>query len=137
MNKCIPVVLALSLTSSVLAGPRYRTNWSFKATYKSGESFESSEPNEDETVVPWVGSAWRCTKDSVSYTESRSFIGGFTCRSGQAFMTVMASCSSTKVVSDVNMASIGDNSGYLMFTVICATVEVPSAAPAKSVDRNL
>ena len=129
-------LICMAATSAANAGSKFRTAWSFKATYKTGETFESNDTTEEEQVVPWIGSIWRCTKDPVNYSQNRTYVGGFSCRSGQSFMTVLASCYPGKVSSDANLASIGDSGGYIMLTVVCSTVEIPGPAPAKA-ERNL
>lgn len=136
MNTNSAAVLVMLVAPVAQAGPKYVTNWLFKATYESGEVMEFTNTSDEETVIPWVGATWSCRKEAVSYSTSKAYVGGFVCRNGKGgFVTIYASCSSTKVSADANHASVGDNSGYISLTSMCATSEV--AAPTKTTDRHL
>jgi hypothetical protein len=123
MNRLFALTVAALLVSNIAdAAPKYRTAWYFKASYQSGESYESTDPTEDENLVPWTGSLWTCKRDSVSYNSKKNMVAGFTCihkRGG--FATVLAACPATKEGSDVGNAGIGDESGWFQFTVSCST----------------
>lgn len=128
------IAMLIPLTAS--AAPRYVTNWLFKATYDSGEFMEFTNTSEEEAVIPWVGSTWTCRKEAVSYSSNKAYVGGFSCRNNKgSFVTIYASCSSTKASVDSNRASVGDGSGYISFMSICATTEV--TVPTKGTDRHL
>ena len=116
------LIASFLMTGHAVAAPKYRTAWYFKATYQSGESYESTDPTEEENLVPWTGSLWTCKRDSVSYNTKKNMVAGFTCihkRGG--FATVLAACPATKDGFDMGNAGIGDETGWFQFTVTCST----------------
>ena len=130
------VLLSTVLTSNAMASGKFKTSWSFRATYESGEYFDSSETASDEPIVPWVGSTWKCSKDSVKY-KNKMFYAGFTCSGTSGFVVVHISCPSTKAGQDSNATTVGDSKGYLLLSAVCITSEMIAPAPAKVTDQNL
>jgi len=136
LPKIIPISVCLLTGTSVQAAPKYATSWMFRATYESGEMVESVNTSDEETIVPWTGSIWTCKKEIVTYSSKKNYVGGFSCKNIKGgFITVYASCATTKVSSDANAASVGDPNGYITLVSICSTSEIP--VPAKGSDRNL
>lgn len=130
-SKLLAVVATfLSLAGTAHAGPKFKTQWLFKATYQSGESYESTDPLDEERLIPWTGSLWSCKRDAVSYNAKKNMVAGFTCthRKG-GFVTVLAACPATKESTDTGNAGVGDETGWFSFVVICATT---ATTPAES-----
>jgi hypothetical protein len=124
----------LALSASVAFGitvavagdvPQYRTRWRFQSSY-AGVTTTYGDMDTGQIVMP-AGTVWHCSKQPVQALSGGLRVGGFSCTSQDAWISVRALCYIAKPDTGHAAATVGRfeagraTDDYVSLDASCAT----------------